>query len=154
MPLPFTPTRHCLHRRCTWHSPLPPPSPQRPVRAQARLATMSPSRQIASGGGPSRRRRAFYRLTKETAVQVGYVRQIFEGERAAGRTHSLSNPGGRKIGPRKVSVRGGGAVVLRPRQWRHALQSPTPWPRRRDYDRLRLCPQMRRDYEVGAARTV
>lgn len=53
---------------------------------------MSPSRQIASGGGPSRRRRAFYRLTKETAVLVDNVRRFFEGERAAGRTRFLSNP--------------------------------------------------------------
>lgn len=66
---------------------------------------MSPPSQTPSAGGPSRRRRAFYRLTKETAVLLDNVRRFCEGERVAGRAYSLSNPVSRTARATGVSER-------------------------------------------------
>ena len=65
---------------------------------------MSSAGQIADGGGPSRRRRAFYRLTKETETLLHNVRRFFEGERAAGHAKSIANP---------VAMRGGIMDLIR-----------------------------------------
>eukprot|EP00170_Pyropia_yezoensis_P002478 contig_10331_g2482 len=66
---------------------------------------MSPPSQTPSARGPSRRRRAFNRLTNETAVLLDNVRRFFEGERVAGRAYSLSNPVARTARATGVSER-------------------------------------------------